>query len=318
MDADTIEKKIRAALLKRAGLASGQDEAYRLFNSAGDGIDGLIIDRYGAFCLVQFFREDLEVLAETVHDALRESDTGFLRKGILLKRRMKSDCADPQTEYMSELLSGEFPPDGFTVRQNGILMKVDLVRGMNTGLFLDMRSVRDRLGAIYASAAPRRVLNLFCYTGAFSVHALKHGASSCINVDTSRTVLARAMENYRVNGITPPQRDFVCMDAAEYLRYAARKSLHFDHVIFDPPTFSRGKKGSFSVTRDYPALLEAIAGVADGGLVLSVINTHSVADREYMDLHPSSWTRLFFANEPDDFPAASDCYLKAGLWRVQK
>jgi 23S rRNA (cytosine1962-C5)-methyltransferase len=318
MDRDSIEKKIRAAIERRTSLAAGPDEAYRLFNSAGDGIDGLIIDRYGAFCLVQFFREDLESLAEAVHVALCACDTGFDRRGVLLKRRMKSDCADPQTEYMSELLSGEFPSDEYTVRQNGILMKVDLVRGMNTGLFLDMRSVRDRLSSVYADAAPRRVLNLFCYTGAFSVHALKHGASSCINVDTSRTVLGRAMENYKINGITPPQRDFVCMDAAEYLRYAARKSLQFDHVIFDPPTFSRGKKGSFSVKSDYPALLDAIAGVAAGGLVLSVINTHSVPDRDYFSLHPSSWEQVFFANEPDDFPPAEDCYLKAGLWRVKK
>lgn len=317
MDSNFLRTKIEVALGKRAFLADGTDEAYRLFNSAGDGIDGLIVDRYGEYCLIQFFRDDMDSLADGVRDALLSCVTGFPVRGILLKRRMKSDCADPQAEYMSELLYGEQPPAGLNVRQNGILMKVDLVRGMNTGLFLDMRGIRERLASLYGGTAPSRVLNLFCYTGAFSVHALKNGSASCINVDTSRTVLGRAMENYRVNGINPSQRDFVCMDAAEYLRYASRKNLHFDLVFFDPPTFSRGKKGSFSVTRDYPALLDLIGRVAGGGMVLSVINTYSVSDADYMSFHPAQWEKVFFDHEPAEFPAVGDCYLKAGLWRIK-
>ena len=72
------------------------------------------------------------------------------------------------------------------------------------------------------------------------------------------------------------------------------------------------------MARDYPALLELIGSVAEGGLVLSAINTHSVSDSDYLSMHPSSWERVFFEHEPPDFPAAGDSYLKAGLWRVKK
>ena len=310
---------IRSAFEKRSGIAGADTDAYRLFNSGGDGCDGLIIDRYGEFCLLQFFRDVMPVSCEQiVQTVLSAQDLlGFSPRGILLKRRMKSSCDDPQTDYISEHVYGELPPQNMTVRQNGIVVNTDLIRGMNTGLFLDMRSVRTKMEAIYAAEHPSRVLNLFCYTGAFSVHAIRHGASSCINVDTSRTVLNRASDNYLLNGVTPPSRDFVCMDSGEYLRYAAKKGIHADLVIFDPPTFSRSKKGSFNVTRDYPEYLSQIGKVADGGLVLSVINTHSVSDDEYFSLHPGLWENIFFEHEADDFPADGDPYLKAGLWRCK-
>ncbi|MGL4368781.1 MAG: hypothetical protein ACRCUT_03800, partial [Spirochaetota bacterium] len=89
-----------------------------------------------------------------------------------------------------------------------------------------------------------------------------------------------------------------------------------DFVIFDPPTFSRGKGGGFSVSSDYARYLSLIGQIAAGGHLLSVINTHSVSDDEYFSIHPQRWKNLFFEHEPSDFPAAGDFYLKCGLWKI--
>ncbi|MGL4370522.1 MAG: class I SAM-dependent methyltransferase, partial [Spirochaetota bacterium] len=243
-----IHTLLSDAAAKRIPL-NAERAAYRLFNSAGDGCDGLIVDRYGEYLLVQVFKESLLPSIDDIFSALAASSFGFgfEVKGILAKKRIKSDLKNPQAEYISECVRGETPPEEYIVMQNGIRICVNLISGMNTGLFLDMRAIRDNLGSVYDSVKPQSMLNLFCYTGAFSVHAMAHGVTRCINVDTSRSVLKRASRNFTENGYTPDGRDFCAMDAEEYLCFAAKKKMHFDFVIFDPPTFSRGKGGGFSV-----------------------------------------------------------------------
>ena len=163
----------------------------------------------------------------------------------------------------------------------------------------------------------KSVINLFSYTGIFSVHARLGGVASACNVDISNTVLRRAQSNYRLNGLKVDMRDFVQEDSARYIRRAVKKGESCSMVLFDPPTFARSKSGSFSVKQDYSQYLGLIESFGCQ-YALTVINTHSVSEEEYFSFHPSTWENEFFMHESDDFPAESEYYLKVGLWKVMR
>ncbi|HEY1407024.1 MAG TPA: class I SAM-dependent methyltransferase [Spirochaetota bacterium] len=302
------------AFRRRDSLSSESlTNVYRLFNSEGDGLTGLAIDRYNEFILLQIFDEDLASEHAAVSDAVVEliGSLPFVVKGVLYKRR--DEIASAQREYLSDLVWGDLPSTPYTVIQSGVLVQVNLREGLNTGLFLDMRQVREKLSGYYDQLDS--VLNLFCYTGIFSVHAIKGGVKHCTNVDISKTVLRRAKENYALNDISFDNRDFVAEDSGEYLKRLASRRKKFDLVVFDPPTFARNRNRTFSVKTDYPDYLQRIEQVS-GKYVLSVINTYTVSDSEYISFHPRKWKMIEMMHESDDFPPGKDFYLKTGLWRI--
>ncbi len=314
----TLPETFIRAFERRAGLyKSPGDDCFRLFNALGDGIDGLTIDSYGDYLLVQFYFDHLfnraaELLSAIEHALARLPGRP---RGLLIKDRRKIDDGDGYTaRRSSEIVWGDVPPAGYCVFHNGVKVVVDLVHGQHTGLFLDMREIRRALEPYYP--AVERMLNLFSYTAVFSVHALVGGVRSAVNVDLSAPVLERARENYRVNGLDCDDRDFIRGDSFDWLRRFNRKSRRFDLVIFDPPTFSRNKQRSFSVKADYRAALDAIGICAPGGLALATVNADSVSEEEYRSFRPPGWQLLYYANESEDYVYKIKPYLKAGLWRI--
>lgn len=305
---------LEASMKKRDDLYAESCSAFRLFNSGGDGIQGLVIDRYGEYLLIQIFEEKVVPEKERIFESVRSviTELPFAPKGILYKRR--DETASSQKEYRSELVWGEMPERSYHVIQAGVTAAVNLVDGLNTGLFLDMRSVRNELAALYASGM-ESMLNLFCYTGMFSVHALKNGLKRSCNVDISGTVLRRAKENYSINELRVDNRDFICEDSGVFLKKAVAKGKKYDIVVFDPPTFARNKHKSFSVTRDYAEYCDRI-GMVSAGYVLSVVNTYTVSDDEYKGYHPSDWKLIKMFHESDDFTPEKNFYLKVGLWHI--
>ncbi|HNX58690.1 MAG TPA: class I SAM-dependent methyltransferase, partial [Spirochaetota bacterium] len=205
---------------KRGHLYTESCSAFRLFNSGGDGIPGLVIDRYGEYLLIQIFEEKVVPDKEKIFESVLSVIAGLpvVPKGILYKRR--DETASSQKEYRSELVWGDMPERNYLVTQSGVTAAVNLVEGLNTALFLDMRNVRNELSELYTSGM-ESMLNLFCYTGMFSVHALRNGLKRCCNVDISGTVLRRAKENYCINGLRVDNRDFICEDSGVFLKKAA-------------------------------------------------------------------------------------------------
>jgi 23S rRNA (cytosine1962-C5)-methyltransferase len=306
---------VRESFAKRERLF-GNDacDVFRLVNGEGDGAGALYADLYGTYLLVQIYDRETDRAVEENRDSLiRAAQTLPVEvKGILVKRR--DEKASAQTSYDSELMYGELPPDDLVVTQNGMKMFVDLVHGLNTGLFLDMRQIREKLREVYPEA--QSVLNLFSYTCAFALHARMNGVRNALNVDVSKTVLRRGMKNYELNGFNADNRDFIQEDCGRWLRRASKKDKKWDLTVFDPPTFSRGKNGSFSVKSDYAGCLADI-GKITGKYCLSVINTHTVTAEEYRSFHPDSWKNVWLSRESDDFPFSGTPYLKAGLWLVR-
>lgn len=313
-----IENLLTIALDRREPLLnSPETDSFRLFNTEGDGLDGLTIDIYGGYLLVQYFLNTIRTEAEGTASPLEKIllRKNIFIKGILIKDRTKRvGEADVGKSYKSYLLAGAMPPIEHDVLVNGVRARVDLVDGQNSGLFLDMREVRDRLKNYYAAGGS--MLNLFSYTGIFSVHGLANGLDKAVNVDLSGAVLKRARINYNLNSLRVDSRDFVNEDSIKYIKFCEKKGITYDFAVFDPPSFARNKSGSFSAARDFSESLNHLGGICRGGLILTSINSRSISREEYLSAHPKTWKNEFFANEPADFPFIKEPYLKAGLWRV--
>jgi 23S rRNA (cytosine1962-C5)-methyltransferase len=137
-----------------------------------------------------------------------------------------------------ELLSGRLPPRDLIVEENGIRFRANLFAGQKTGLFLDQRVNRHYVESV---SNGRRVLNLFGYTGGFSVYAARGGATSVTTVDVAEAAIADARENFRLNGLDAEGSDFLAVDAFEYLAKARERKERFGVVVSDPPSFARSR-----------------------------------------------------------------------------
>jgi 23S rRNA (cytosine1962-C5)-methyltransferase len=168
----------------------------------------------------------------------------------------------------------------FTVQESGLKFKVNLSDYLDTGLFLDHRITR---GMVKQEAAGKRVLNLFCYTGSFSVYAAAGGASSVTSVDLSKTYLQWAEENLQLNNLFEKEKHhFIHADVKQYLETLNPSS--FDLVIMDPPTFSNSKrmKDFLDIQRDHVELLnQTLHAVSNGGTIYFSTNyTKFILDKE--------------------------------------
>ena len=154
----------------------------------------------------------------------------------------------------------------FVVQEAGLKFKVNLSDYLDTGLFLDHRTTR---GMVRQEAAGKRVLNLFCYTGSFSVYAAAGSAATVTSVDLSKTYLQWAKDNLQLNGYSDPKRfQFIHADVKQYLQTLAPGS--FDLIIMDPPTFSNSKrmKDFLDIQRDHAVLLnQALHALTHGGVL---------------------------------------------------
>lgn len=165
---------------------------------------------------------------------------------------------------------GSPPPDRWVARENGLLFEFRAGQGLSPGLFLDQR--RNRAW-VRGNATGLRVLNLFCYTGGFSVAAASGQAKQVVSVDLSKVFLEWTKVNFTLNDLPLEEHEFRAMDSRSYLSWAKKKELRFDLVICDPPSFSRSDKGVFKIEQELESLLQALIDVtADGGRVLFATN----------------------------------------------
>lgn len=222
------------------------------------------IDRYADQLLISHYLRpvesdsrtaDLPTCLAAISQALEVPDTAL----HVRERRTKSD---PTQQYQKLAEDKQL----LIVREGGLRFYVNLTDYLDTGLFLDHRTTREKFREL---SRDKRVLNLFCYTGAFSVYAADGGARSIVSVDLSNTYLNWAQRNMALNRLFDPELHQFCRsDVMQYLYDAAPNS--FDLVILDPPTFSNSKamQGNFDVQRDHPALINQTLRVMEPGGLL--------------------------------------------------
>jgi 23S rRNA (cytosine1962-C5)-methyltransferase len=242
---------VRAVQLRWQVLGPSQPTALRLFAGESEGLPGVTVDRYGDFVVVQWLSAGALPWREELHQAIVDS---VGPRGIYDQKRVRPLGGEAPPEPAVRM-SGEEAPLEIVVEEAGCRFAVDVTAPLGVGFFPDMRLGRN---AVARHAAERRVLNLFSYTGAFSVRAAKAGASEVVSVDTAAKVHARARRNLELSGLDPSRAEFITADAQKTLERFADRRRFFDLVVCDPPTFSHGPSRTFSATSD----LGRMAGVA--------------------------------------------------------
>lgn len=238
---------------------------FRLVHGEGDGLPGLIIDWYDGVCVMQAHSVGMFRAKKQICEALK---TVF---GERLKAVYDKSSGTAPFKAGLELVDGYlWKSEGFdapelAVLENSNKFLVNWVEGQKTGFFLDQRDNRALVGKY---AAGRNVLNLFCYTGGFSIYAMNNGAAHVDSVDSSAKAMALVQKNMELNGADPQKYTNYCEDAIEFLGKA--EPGKYDLMIVDPPAFAKHRGALKNALRAYQRLnAAAISKVASGGLVFT-------------------------------------------------
>ena len=260
--------RIAEAWALRRELVSSGTNAFRLVFGEGDALPGIVVDYYDGYCLLVAYSDALAAVQGWVTSALMAMSEV---RGVLRR--------DPARPGMLEVLAGTAPAPGLTVREGPLVLGVDLARGQKTGLFLDHRDNRQFIALV---ARDKRVLNLFCYTGAFSLVALKGGAKHVTSVDSADPSIRAARENFTRNGFDPAEFTFHAQDAFEYLEAARLEGRAFDLVISDPPSFAKRREQQRQALKAYRRLAALCLRVTlPGGLYAAASCTSQVSPDQF-------------------------------------
>ncbi|EHK9411232.1 class I SAM-dependent rRNA methyltransferase [Enterococcus faecalis] len=250
--------------------------AYRLFNGEGDGIGGLIIDRYADYAVFSWYNETLYQKKAELLTAFRTVYPDII--GTYEKIRFSTKNL-PESQF----LYGEQAPEPLLVTENGVQFATYLNEGLMTGIFLDQKEVRGRL--VDGFAVGKTVLNMFSYTGAFSVAAAMGGAVATTSVDLAKRSLPKTTEQFEVNHLNLAAQKIIVMDVFDYFKYASRKGLSYDMIILDPPSFARNKKKVFSVAKNYGELVkDSIDILTDKGTLIASTNAANLSLAKYQKM----------------------------------
>ncbi|MCX6565495.1 MAG: class I SAM-dependent rRNA methyltransferase [Candidatus Aminicenantes bacterium] len=238
---EALEDAVRRAIALRTRALGDSTDAYRVINGEGDGIPGLIVDRYGNVLVLQVSTLGIERLKPVILDLLERliSPETIIEKSNLPSR--KEEGMAP----FEGLLRGR-PADMVEIRENGLRFQVNLAASQKTGFYLDQRENR----VLARSLAPgRRVMNAFCYTGGFTVAVWAGGAESVASIDISGPAVELARSNVALNGFENRDNIFTVGDVFEVLR--ERDLTEYDLIILDPPAFAKRKSEVVSACRGY-------------------------------------------------------------------
>ena len=275
IDCNFFAERIGAAfnLRKTLKLIRQDNNAYRLVHGEGDFLPGLIVDIYGNTAVVQahspgmhFCRNMIaEALVETpelpVANVYYKSETTLPYKAHL----------DPQNAY----IIGDY--DGAIALENGLQFNIDWLRGQKTGFFVDQR---DNRSLLQHYAQGKNVLNMFCYTGGFSVYALRGGANMVHSVDSSAKAIELTRANVEINFPGDARHQAFAVDAFKYL--ADIKKGAYDLIILDPPAFAKHRSALKNALIGYRRLnARAIEQIAPGGILFTFSCSQAVSREQF-------------------------------------
>lgn len=257
-------EKLEKAFLLRKLVRTSATTCWRLAHGEGDGLPGLIIDFYAGVAVMQ------------AHSAGMHADRHAITAA--LKGAMGDELAAVYYKPLIPGSSGEYllgmAAVPHAVSEHGHAFLVDWEEGQKTGFFLDQRENRSRLASY---AAGRKVLNTFCYTGGFSVYALRAGAHLVHSVDASAKAIDMTRRNIEANGFLPPQHESFVADTFDFLK--EKKDL-YEVIILDPPAFAKHKDARHQAMKGYQRLnAEAMRCIAPGG-ILFTFSCSQVVDRQ--------------------------------------
>ncbi len=259
---ELFESRFAMALELRRSVISSNTDSYRLFNGEGDHLPGLICDIYNQVAVLQFDGQGANEFWE------KNRIAEWLMKYVGCKTVVEK--LRRQTEGGLLLLAGEMCADEVLASEYGVQFIVNVNKGQKTGFFLDQRENRMYIQSI---SRDRSVLNLFSYSGGFSVYAGLGGASKVASLDVAEGAIDLATKNWAQNGLDPKKHSGLCVDVFEYLNSAADI---WDHIIVDPPSMGHSEDHKERARLKYIELFSVVAKKvkSQGQLSVSSCSSH--------------------------------------------
>jgi len=272
IDKAFFHQRIANALAARRTLAVGQTgNGMRIVHGESDGLPGLIVDKYGEVLVMQLGSAGPEHWRETIADILQA-----LCAPVCIYERSDSDGRELEgLPKRNGIVRGKLP-EQVEVIENGLRFAVDVATGQKTGYYLDQRDNRALTGTL---ANDRDVLNCFCYTGGFSLYALRGGAKSVLSIDSSQEALQIAQTNVGLNGLDASKAEWQCADVFEALRKLRDQNRKFDLIVLDPPKFAPTAAFAEKASRAYKDInLLGFKLLRPGGLLFTYSCSGGISD----------------------------------------
>jgi 23S rRNA (cytosine1962-C5)-methyltransferase len=280
----------RAIALRRAYAPfsdPAQTDCARLVHGENDGLPGVVVDLYGKFAVLKLYSAGLAPHRAEIVEALRGEIALEGVYGRDEEAQEDPDGDDSRSEDETgraprgRVLFGREPPEQVVVRENGVVLAVDVRAGQKTGFFLDQRENRFALRR-YAGGVGN-ALNCFSYTGGFSLALALHGAARVTSVDRDAGALLLARKNFELNGLDPEAHAFVASDVLEDLAARRERAERFDLVVLDPPAYAKTQKAVPAAIDGYASLHRAaLAVLRPGGILATASCSARVAPEEFL------------------------------------
>ena len=263
---DFWKKRIAAAygVRESLGLVTEENNTYRLIHGEGDFLPGLIVDVYADTAVIQAHSVGMhyhrEEIAQAIVEAVAQVDKVYYKSDDTLPHK-----AHIQGDRVGYLIGGDKVEDKeFWAKENGLSFRIDWLRGQKTGFFIDQRDNRSLLEQY---AKDKDVLNMFCYTGGFSVYALRGGAKKVHSVDVSQKAVDLVRSNVAYNfGENAPHEAF----AEEAFEFMTKNTNTYDLIILDPPAFAKHRDAVKNALRGYQRLnAKGIQSIRPGGILFT-------------------------------------------------
>ncbi len=275
---EALEENIENAISLRKNFFDEKiTNCYRVINSEGDLIPGLIVDKYDDILVIQISTLGIEKLKNTIVEILTkklkpkfiyEKSDSFSRNEEGLKEQKGTLFGKKQTEIL--------------VKENNLNFKIDLINSQKTGFFMDQREMRNFVGTL---AKDKKLLNLFSYTGGFSVYAAKNGAEKVDSVDISEPAINLAKENFKLNKLDPENSNKYNFSVADVFDFLRNEKIDHNFIILDPPAFAKKKSDVVQACRGYKDLNRlAIEKIQNEGLLLTCSCSYYVDEKLFQQV----------------------------------
>lgn len=314
---ELFAKRIHEAAERRAGKISADTTGWRLIHGESDGFSGLVADKYDDTLVLKIYSEAFIIHVPAIIEALRNEYPELKNTVIRLSRELSRIV----TQYQDGDVIPPTAPVLKTFLENGIRFEADLKTGQKTGFFLDQRENRQRLERLSAN---KDVLNVFCFSGGFSLYAARGGAKTVTGIDFDKHAIAACEKHFEMNKHIPAIRRCrhtgICGDAFDAMRDLANKRRLFDIVIVDPPSFAKSSGEKDTALKSYSALAKLAVRLLkkNGILVFASCSSRVTADDLFPEILRSAGDCLDVFDKTyhaADHPAvfAESSYLKC-LW----
>jgi len=317
LDDRWAEKRLRAAFALRETLFDRTTTGYRMLNGEGDRTPGLVVDVYDSSAVIKLDGAGPRGFWNTAGIAAWLADARGLQQ---VYERVKERSGG------GRILHGPEPTEPVRFLEHGLQFTADIVKGQKTGFFLDQRENRQ---AIRRLAKNRTVLNLFGYTGGFSIAAGRGFAKHVTTVDLAKPAIETSIEHWRLNELPSLAHEAIASDAFEFLDDATQNGRRWDMVVMDPPSFAPNQESIAKAMVAYRKMIRAGAAVTHKGGILAVASCSSHVDlsmflrvcEEGLSEARCRGTMLGIHDQPADHPTPLVLpefrYLKFVIMRVE-